>query len=118
MKLRKTLNHQTLARELAARSRRQGYLEGGFSENQINRFLWLLYDVLEDTLTHPGGKVSLTRFGILECSPKTVTGRLKQGEGEAEAVFRETWLIRFRPSKWLKETLKNNVKYSGKKRPE
>jgi nucleoid DNA-binding protein len=118
MKMHEKLNHQTLAREIAARSRRQGYLEGGYSENQVNRYLWLLFDTLEDTLTHPGGKVSLTLFGILEVSPKNVGGRLKQGEGEAEDMEHVTYVIRYRPSKRIKARLKANVESSRKKRSE
>jgi nucleoid DNA-binding protein len=113
MTIHKSLNQQSLAREIAARSRIQRYWDSNITENEANRFLDLLFEILEETLTTPGGKVSLSRLGIIEARPRLVGGALCQGSGVAETIQCQTYTLQYRPAKRLKALLKQNVERVG-----
>lgn len=110
MKLHTTLNLQAMARKIAARSRYDRYERENITERQVYRVLNHLFEVWEEALSTPGGKISIDPLGILEVAPKKVGGSLKKGDGAAEVVAHETHVIRFRPAKHIKAKLKENSK--------
>jgi nucleoid DNA-binding protein len=109
MTIHKSLNQQSLAREIAARSRIQRYWDSNITENEANRFLDLLFEILEETLKIPGGKVSLSRLGIIEACPRLVSGALYQGDGVAEITQRHTYTLQYRPARHIKKLLKQRA---------
>lgn len=115
MTIHKHLNQQSLAREIAIRSRIQRYFRTNITENEANRVLDLLFEILEETLTTPGGKVALSRLGIIEACPRLVGGALRQGNGAAESIQHQTYTLQYRPAKHLKVTLKQNAEQNKPK---
>jgi nucleoid DNA-binding protein len=102
-------NFQSTARLIAAQSRKHEYDEIALTERQVSLVLRLLLALIFETLTRPGGKITLEGFGILEVCGKAVGGALKRGDGLAEAMQHFTYTIRFRPAQVLKDRLKKNA---------
>jgi hypothetical protein len=111
MKFLETVNQQVLEREIALRSRRQRYYTKHFTQSDIHRILDLFFDITEEVLSLPTGKISLHRLGVFEVCPRSIGGALKQGNGAAEAISHKTFSICFRPAGHIKAKLKANCKY-------
>ena len=110
MKFLETVNQQEMEREIAARSRRQRYYYKHFTQGDVRRILDLFFDIVEEVLSLPTGKIAIHRLGVFETCVRSVGGALKQGDSIAEPISRTTCSIYFRPAAHIKAQLKANYK--------